>query len=140
MKKLIVVCTILMLIAVVGVNAQTSNSKGTTDDKLSVTPKKSLVNRDNSKTTETKTLINKPTVKPSSSSSVSKTRPSTTSTSVGKTRPSVATSDIDMTKKLGTHAPEFNDPNYASKLEEWKKNYSEEYNAYLSTQNNSGNK
>ena len=139
MKKTIILCTILLLVAAVGVNAQTSNTKGTTDDKSMVTPKTSTVNRTNTNMTQTKAVNSKPIAQPTTRSSVSKSMP-TSASSVGKKRPGVATSDIDMTKKLGAHAPEFSDPNYATKLEEWKKNYPEEYNAYLSTQTNTGNK
>ena len=38
--------------------------------------------------------------------------------------------------KLGAHAPDVNDPDFAAKKAEWIKNYPEEYNALLNPANN----
>ncbi len=130
MKRTIILCTILMLVAVVGVNAQSRNYNDKPSDINA--KKESHTKVMDNKTTPTKTVDSKTT----QTKAVNNSGNSTQTSKVTVKKPATTSAAADKTIKMGAHAPASNDANYATKFAEWQKNYPDEYKAYFDSQRN----
>lgn len=108
MRKLIVLCTILIFGAFTVAQAQATKA-------------------DNPPKTTTKEVVKTDVVKKDVQ---------TPSPTPGATTANPQQTQMQRPQKWGPHAPEFDDPNYHAKLREWMQNYPDEYNAYIKAKEN----
>ncbi len=148
MKKTIILCTILLLVAVVGVNAQSTQVHERTAKVQQATPTKTMVTPADNKVVTAAPVNERRTTAQQATptkTTVTQTKTINSKTTATRTAAPVVKKPVMIlpmageTQKMGTHAPEPNDANFTAKFAEWQKNYPDEYKAYMDSQRNINN-